>query len=238
MDLQSATKYITKNRKAVLFLGAGFSLDAKTEQENFVPNSKLLSQAIMSTLSIPGDFPLAFAIDKLRESQTPKDAFNFLQETLSCDKLSKTQTDLLAYPWHRIYTTNIDNIGRQIFGDKCHDATESFQEPESGDFIYLHGDLSQCSHINYYQKVKMGEQLYIAGSHKNTEYRDQLAKDLSECDACFVIGYGMGDEDLAQLFYNSPDFQNKCFVFSGDTDLETNYRISLIGKDNQPPQRQ
>lgn len=87
---------------------------------------------------------------------------------------------------------------------------------------------------NYYKRVKMGEQLYVAGSHSNSPYHALLQQDLFEADCIIVIGYSMGDPDLATLFYgSSPDLANKRFVFSGNTGARDHHRISFIGNDTK-----
>jgi hypothetical protein len=230
MTLQDIIKFISNDRKAILFLGAGFSLEAETDKGKPIPSAKRLSTLLLQEIGITEEAPLSFAADQARENIGNEELYKLLKQNLTIESFSDDQDYILKQPWHRIYTTNFDNTGLKYFPEhKIHDATDEPREVSKGDFIYLHGCLSKCELNNYYHKIKLGEQLYLSGTHTSTSYHDQLMRDLHECDCCIVVGYGMGDENLSATFYNSDAFINKCFVFSGNADAITNYRIELIG---------
>ncbi|UJQ94460.1 hypothetical protein [Mariluticola halotolerans] len=235
MQLTEALKLIRNSRKPILFVGSGFANQALNLDGEFTPSSKQLVKRILSQIPLEGesDTPLSFAIDQLREAAKPIDAYQFISRQLTVADATLEQLRILSLPWHRIYTTNIDNIGTVFSKRRCLDAATDTSAANSGDYIYLHGCLANCQSNNYYQRVKMGEQLYLAGSHSNSPYHNLLHQDLHESDCVIVIGYSMGDPDLVHLFYNSTDLINKCFVFSGDTSALDNHRISLIGTDTK-----
>ena len=56
---------------------------------------------------------------------------------------------------------------------------------ENGHFLYLHGCIANCAPTNYYQRLKMGEQLYVSGSHSHSLYHHLLQQDLHEADCVF-----------------------------------------------------
>ncbi|AKR56532.1 hypothetical protein XM25_12153 [Devosia sp. H5989] len=231
MQLDDALSLIHSSHKAVLFVGAGFANQSKNLLGEPTPSSRQLSSRILDKLgmSSPGEVPLTFAVDQLREAYQPLDAFNFLREQLTVPDATLEQLQILSLPWQRIYTTNIDNIGSSHSRRTILDAIQDDTTANRGDFIYLHGCLSNSQSTNYYQHVKMGEQLYMAGSHSSSRYMALLQQDLHEADAVFVIGYSMGDPDLAHIFFNTPSLINKCFVYSGVTSKLDDHRISLIG---------
>ncbi len=236
MQLIEALSLIAGNRKPILFLGAGFANQARNLAGQSTPSSWQLVERILSIADVEGGgtAPLSFAIDQLREKTTPSEVLNFLNKQLTVEDATLEQSRILALPWHRIYTTNIDNIGADHSNRRYLDAAIDNKPADRGDYIYLHGCLSQTSSNNYYQRVKMGEQLYVAGSHASSPYRALLQQDLHESDCVVVIGYSMGDPDLAALFYGaSPDLLNKCFVFSGNTKAFESHRIGLIGNDTK-----
>jgi hypothetical protein len=69
MDLTDALQYIQKNRRAVLFLGAGFSNSTKNQLGLETPSGSQLSSRILERLKIPGAAPLGLAID-IRSTRT------------------------------------------------------------------------------------------------------------------------------------------------------------------------
>lgn len=137
----------------------------------------------------------------------------------------------MSLPWTRIYTTNIDNIGSALSKRAYHDAALDNRPLDFGDFVYLHGCISNCTPANYYTNLKLGEQAYLMNARTGSGYFHILRQDLYECDSAFVIGYSMADPNLAELFFNTDDLLNKCFVFSGKADELSAHRISLIGAD-------
>ncbi len=233
MDLATAISNIRPNRKAILFLGAGFSNASKNILDAPTPSGTQLAARILERLKIPGAAPLSMAVDKLREKLPPNEAFDFVRDELTVLSLTNEQHDVLLLPWTRIYTTNVDNIGSDFSGRNWHDAAIDDKPVAFGDFVYLHGCVTNCTLTNYYTNLKLGEQIYLMNARSRSGYYHLLKQDLYECDAVFVVGYSMADPDLASLFFNSDDLLNKCFVFSGSPDELAAHRISLIGTNTQ-----
>lgn len=233
MDIETALQNIQQNRRAILFLGAGFSSVTKNKLGTSTPSGSQLADRILQHIKIPGSAPLGLAIDKLREKLSPVEGFEFINNQLTVQSITPEQHEILSLPWTRIYTTNVDNIGNAFTKRKSHDAAIEQKPTEFGDFVSLHGSISNCTPTNFYKNLKLGEQVYLSGTKAVSGYRHQLEQDLYECDAVFVIGYSMADPDLAQIFFNSEDLLNKCFVFSGHTDEITAHRISLIGNNTE-----
>lgn len=229
MDLATALRNIRPGRKVLLFLGAGFSNATANELGLATPAGSQLADRILKYLDITGTAPLGLAIDKLREKLTPADAFNFIKSQLTVTALSEEQSEILSLSWTRIYTTNVDNIASKLAQRTWRDASSDNVPLTTGDIVCLHGCITNCVPTNYYQKLKLGEQLYLMGQHGGSGYYHMFRQDLYECDAVFVVGYSMADPDLATIFFGSDDLINKCFVFSGSPDELSAHRISLIG---------
>ena len=230
MDLVTAVRNIRSTRKALLFLGAGFSNAAENELGLPTPAGSQLAARILTHLGIPGTATLGLAIDKLREKLPPVEAFEFIRSQLTVKKLSNEQRTILSLPWTRVYTTNVDNIASELSGKTWRDAASDDAPLAPGNIVCLHGCITNCTANNYYQKLKLGEQLYLMGPHGGgSAYYHMFKQDLYECDAVFVVGYSMADPDLATIFFGSDDILNKCFVFSGIPDELSAHRISLVG---------
>lgn len=229
MNIETALQNIQSNRKTILFLGAGFSNAAKNLIGLSTPSGSQLSDRILQHIKIEGAANLGLAIDKLREKLSPQEAFEFIKQQLTVESLTPEQISILSLPWTRIYTTNVDNIGSTLTERICHDAAIEDNPVGFGHFIYLHGCITNCTPTNYYKNLKLGEQLYLSNARGRSGYLHMLKQDLYECDSAFVVGYSMADPNLAEIFFNSNDLLNKCFVFSGQADELSAHRISLIG---------
>ncbi len=229
MDLASAIRNIQHRRKAILFLGAGFSNASKNILGEPTPSASQLADRILRRLGIPGTAGLGLAVDKLREKLPPAEAFPFIKDQLTVTALSDEQQAILKLPWTRIYTTNLDNIATELAHRTWRDATLEYSPVPTGAIVCLHGCVTTCTPTNYYQNLKLGEQLYLKGAHAGSGYYHLLEQDLYESNVVFVVGYSMADPDFANIFFGSHDLLNKCFVFSGTPDELSAHRISLIG---------
>ena len=99
MDLETAIRNIQSKRKAILFLGAGFSNEAKNELGLPTPAGSQLADRILSYLKIPGAAPLGLAVDKLREKRPVAEAFQFIRSQLTVGSFSDDQAKIISLPW-------------------------------------------------------------------------------------------------------------------------------------------
>lgn len=120
-DLQVSTNYVPHLRNhigtanPVLFLGAGFTLGARTVTGTRVPSSDELVRQLWA-LCFPSEaFEVGSTLQDLFDvalNQQRKALDELLRREFSVDSETITagQKGLLRYPWARIYTLNIDNL--------------------------------------------------------------------------------------------------------------------------------
>lgn len=144
MQLMDAIALINASRKPILFLGAGFANQAGNSLGQPTPSSWQLVDRMLTLIDVDGgnDAPLSFAIDQMREKEKPEQVFEFLSDQLTVPDATLEQRRIMALPWRRIYTTNIDNIGLTFSNRPIRDAAIEASPAEAGTFIYLHGCLA------------------------------------------------------------------------------------------------
>jgi hypothetical protein len=112
-DEQFLIRAINQNR-AVLFLGAGASQDAKNKLGSQMPLSRELAADMYKWLEFEGEYddtPLTDMYEAILKSGRPFSQIeDLLESRLLCSEVPG-QYDTLAIPsWYRIYTTNADDL--------------------------------------------------------------------------------------------------------------------------------
>jgi len=116
-DLSLISRSLSTN-SAVLFLGAGFSLEAKNASGHSLPTAEGLSQILWQLIGYKepydgSDLATVFqaALGKCRHDTLR----NLLNETFTCREIPQWYQTLLNFWWHRIYTTNIDDLAEVVY---------------------------------------------------------------------------------------------------------------------------
>src|SRR5262245_11110782 len=122
MFTSSDEKYLIRalsQNRAILFLGAGFSQEARNQLGNNIPSAIDLSKLIWNFLDYDGDYdstPLSEIYEALLTSGKPYPWIqNFLESHLLSQEIPGEYFSLTLAYWYRIYTTNIDDVVAQVY---------------------------------------------------------------------------------------------------------------------------
>jgi len=116
--------------KPVLFTGAGFSLDAKNITHQPIPGVDALRRRLWELCF--GDDPFEESnslqdLYQLARTQRRKELTDYLTAELSVDSgtLPAWYREVFRFPWHRIYTLNVDNLAQAV--DRAFDLPRSIK---------------------------------------------------------------------------------------------------------------
>ena len=103
------------NGSVVLFLGAGFSLEAKTMSGNDLPSARVLTEQLWNLCFPSETFDSTTQLQDIFETarnQNPKELTHLLRDSFTVDPDSCPEWYLrfLSMPWLRIYTLNVDDL--------------------------------------------------------------------------------------------------------------------------------
>lgn len=120
-DLQFLLRAIRRNR-CVLFLGAGFSADAVNRRGEKIPAGSTLARKLWAWLGYGAEEEYDFSgLDRLFDVARRTRGDAAVKELLRDQLLVQAYPDwykAVAKPfWHRIYTTNADNLIERIYSD-------------------------------------------------------------------------------------------------------------------------
>lgn len=206
--------------RALAFLGAGFSFDAKAANGLKVPTTPELAQRLCEALEEePLPFDVAAGLFRKRHASDPYALATFLQAQFTVDKVEEPQLGLSQMPWRRIYTTNYDNIvevASNASGIERLSLSTAFP-PNHFDgskpwIVHLHGLPSELITGAPQAPLVIDKASYIRLEVMQTAWPTQLQADLARADAVFIIGFSFDDLHLARLFRESPALRRKSFV--------------------------
>ncbi|UJR84202.1 hypothetical protein [Sandaracinus amylolyticus] len=102
------------SNRAVLFLGAGFSMGATNKAGANIPNGGRLAESLWEFCEFKEPYngtPLARMYDAALASAKGHDALSrFLDQHLAAADVPNWYDEIAKYYWYRIYTTNFDNV--------------------------------------------------------------------------------------------------------------------------------
>jgi len=151
-------KYLIRqlsNNQVILFLGSGFSFDAKNKLNENFPTGWMLGKKIWEFLKYDGDYDdtsLPEMFQALLSKGIKKDYKNeFLENNLLSSEIPEIYNQISKPYWFKIYTTNVDDIISKSFKRNnksikelvypIDQYAERDQSLEQTQIVYLHGKL-------------------------------------------------------------------------------------------------
>ncbi|TSJ40076.1 SIR2 family NAD-dependent protein deacylase [Fluviicola chungangensis] len=151
-------KYLIRllgRNEVVLFLGAGFSLDAKNKIGESFPTGWALGEKLWQFLGYPGEYDgtsLPILYQAFIGAGIKRDLkTNFLNENLSSGDIPSSYNRITIPYWYKIYTINIDDIVQKVYARKGKKLRElifphdEFKERDQSldeiHIVHLHGKL-------------------------------------------------------------------------------------------------
>jgi hypothetical protein len=124
---------LSRNR-LILFAGAGFPTGAKNRLRNSLPIGSKLAELIWKFLEYDGEYdgtllPEMFGA-LLSSGISHTSIRNFLEEHLTCNEIPAEYSALTIPYWHRIYTTNVDDLIPKTYSQVAHPSLEIFAYPD------------------------------------------------------------------------------------------------------------
>lgn len=192
------TSYLIRNlglAKVSLFLGAGFSCEAKNRIGADLPLGSQLAEAIWKELEYDGDYDktsLPEMYEALISSGIPhKQITEFLESRYLVDDFPNEYTYLDSAIWYRIYTTNIDDLVENAYQGQERkidvkkypgsDTTERDQSLQTIQLVKLNGGLP-CKP----EELTFSFRQYASRANDHDPLYEQFVRDYSSHPTIFV----------------------------------------------------
>ncbi len=193
-DEKYLLRHLSRN-EAILFLGSGFSRDAKNQLGESFPTGYALGEKLWEFIGYAGDYD-GTSLQEMYQAFTGigvkrNKKIDFLNNNLLSGEIPDSY-DYISKPfWYKIYTLNIDDILEKVYKRESkiiqelvypHDEfKERDQSLESSQIIYLHGKLP-CNP----EEVIFSTKQYAKASLANQPLYSQFVFDYATHPTIFV----------------------------------------------------
>ncbi|SLQ78489.1 Uncharacterised protein [Klebsiella pneumoniae] len=217
MDIKQALYQALKGN-CVLFLGAGFSYEARNKFSTRFPSADELSRDIQSRLSSADSSNLSLkeSSEDYIEEYGKEKLFNLILETFRTSETVKSYSSLVNVNWKRIYTTNYDDLVETTYrsAGKTINSLLMTDDPAlmtSNDqtCLHLNGFVEKMALNKFNAEFKLTETSYLTRMFSNGKWKVVFNADLRECDYIFFIGYSLYDIDIELLLLENSEIRDK-----------------------------
>lgn len=239
MNLKEGIEFALSG-KSILFVGAGFSVDAQNLRgENFKTGRRLakhLAELSGITEAQLEEITLDDAAEEYISVYGKDELIDVLHNEFTAKLITSAQSVIANVPWRRIYTTNYDNVLEKA----CSENEKKLVPVTINDNIR---DISKnntlCVHLNGYidrldrntltAEFKLTETSYLTSSIEDTSWVSLLRTDIKTAQSVFFVGYSLADLDIKRILMESETLKEKCFFIIGSPGRTTINSCSKFG---------
>lgn len=218
MDLNEAINLIYAGN-CVLFLGAGYSLEAKNVKGKGIPLAGELAGLLDKDSGEDSDGDLSLSAQSYIESQGEYQLVEYLKDTFTAVEVKHTQEIFGKYSWKRVYTTNYDNVyefsvtknKKRTTPVTLSDKLRDFKD-KKGLVVHLNGSVANLTTNELSKEFKLTDSSYLTGEFEQSEWVSLFRNDLADADAVFFVGFsGKSDLDIKRILIENEDILSKTF---------------------------
>ncbi|WP_089166787.1 SIR2 family protein [Azotobacter chroococcum] len=214
---------------SILFLGSGFSVEAKNSKGDPLPVGQGLSDLFGKELGLSEDEIKQYDLPTLAKEMADLNeggAWSILYDTFSVTELSETQTNILSQDWRRIYTTNYDNSVEFHYASKgIRGISYSWRDGlpkkiKHGSVIHLHGSISNVSNMgaDVFDEFILDFDSYAKQHFIESAWYEEFCRDVRFASAVFFLGYSLSDYLIASLLSKDDAWKGKIYFLKRKKD--------------------
>ncbi len=225
--------------KAMLFLGSGFSVGAKTWNETSPITGKRLSKKLTDDCGLE-ELPLEDAASEYQDAFGASALVKLLEHEFTIKEVGPEHIAVMSIPWIRVYTTNYDLCAETAYKEAHKDSpsemisvtlsshvSENLQRPVC---VHLNGSLTNLNEDTLMSEFRLTESSYVDSSLKQASWFRQFQEDLRVSKAIFIIGYSMSFDWDIKKELSAPEIKDKAVFITAETDSPTNiHRLERYG---------
>jgi hypothetical protein len=224
MSIEEALEFVLAGR-ALLFTGAGFSLGAVNLRGTPFKTGRVLAKHLANMAGLPETTELEDAAEWFASNLGKDRLVEELQNEFTVREVAQAHVDLLSYPWHRIYTTNYDNVaetaaaqgGKRLTPATLDDSIQAL--PRTGVLcVHLNGFIDNLNPETLNVEIKLTDTSYLTNIVASSPWATTLQQDMDAVRAVFFVGYSTADIDIRRLIYERPALKDKSFFVIGPQD--------------------
>lgn len=212
---------------AVLFCGAGFTASALGYDFDGtlgvgVHLLELLNKEILKSAGSAGYRQLPNAASKFKQVVGEHGLMDLLRSRFTLAKITQDMSDIVQFPWARIYTTNFDN-GIEVAASRIPKRVTPFNNADdppdalpASSVVHLHGFAESWNIHNFNSSCILDTASY-AKLPSVGKWLEHLRIDLERASAVVFLGFSANDFHLNQIFYNASGLRGKAVFVNRPT---------------------
>ncbi len=223
----------------LLFVGAGFSLGSKNQNETPLPLAKNLSEQICELGKFEVDTDLAYSADYYLKYNEPGSLIKLLKDSFTIKEVSSFHEKIARINWRRVYTTNYDNCYELASGKMGkvispitleHSPAKYFRNSDI--CIHINGAIQLLDKDSLESSFKLTESSYTnSDAFSDSSWSYRFKKDLAICSQIVFIGYSLYDMEVKRLLVGGDDIKRKTFfITKEDVSTKEHHRLSSFGE--------
>jgi hypothetical protein len=218
----------------LLLVGSGYSAAAVNATGDHLPTGGQLSHLLQDALGLAKLYPLDVLAREYKLASGEHGLLELLHTRLTATSITDSQRYIANLGWHRIYTTNYDNVV-ELALDGSVPRAETINVPLSREvsfssarlpIIHVNGVLAGADIRNFDEAIRLTRASYLTESFLSSNWLAQFRRDVSLASAILVVGYSVSDIDLARILYADPTIRQRLF-FLDAVDLDPILRREL-----------
>jgi hypothetical protein len=217
MDYQRAL-VAAADGKAVLFMGAGFSLGASSLNNSVFPSGTTLAADLCKDAKVPVTNDLKAASSRYLKVKRPDELIGTLKQTFTAKAIAPFHEEIAAVPWKAIYTTNYDNVlemGAVARGKKLTPLTLSDEPRRHRDHhesvIHINGYIDRLDEVTLLNEFKLTNTSYLTTQFRESNWSEIFIRHVRSAQAIFFVGYSLYDLDIQEILYADESLREKAF---------------------------
>lgn len=224
--------------KAVVFLGAGFSMSGININNKNLMTGRALSRKLCNLSGTKESDNLRFASDYYIDQKGESSLIEILLQEYTVKETSEYQKMISSLNWRRCYTTNYDRsfeeaakqngINVQTVDIEC-DVKDYYKRGRL--CVHLNGSINSLNQETLNSTFKLSDSSYCSpDSFIKSEWNYYFKKDMDFASAIFFIGYSLYDIEIKSILFQTPGLKDKTyFITSSNEDEETKYTLKKYG---------
>tara|TARA_R110001583_G_scaffold187463_2_gene348788 strand:+ start:812 stop:2377 length:1566 start_codon:yes stop_codon:yes gene_type:complete len=227
-----------KTGNAVLFTGAGFSLDSEKLNGGAPPLASSLAEQLCLRFNMEVSHKLDFVSDICIKYGDKEVVLDVLRDNFLLKKPSKANVQICRMPWRRIYTTNYDNSVELACAenDIAIDSVSLLDKPHNylhhrNICVHLNGSIVNAVKDDLDYKIRLSDSSYMSADFfLDSKWRSVFRKDLEHCSAIIFVGYSLYDIAIQKILFDAPQLIEKTFFITHEkASFEETYKLSEFG---------
>lgn len=227
MDFSDGISAILRGN-AIIFYGAGFSIDNKNILNENVPLTNKLSYDLQKLSGIDdSEIDMNVSIQNTSEYfievNGESKLVELLKQKFTVSDSTEWQKIIARQNWKRVYTTNYDNVFETASNEvKKHRVPININDSISNnkdnttDIVHLNGYVDDITEGNLANSTKLTSESYTDTYFIEGPWRNEFEIDLEHSQAIFFVGFSLDyDLDLKRIIYANKKNREKIYFING-----------------------